>query len=105
MNKRRQLDIDHAKINETLVSTILDKAIGKEITKAIASALQPKNFGTKTLIQKAVESALSDVVEAVVTEELESRREKVRTMVVEAMTDEAIRAFVEDAIYKMHFRR
>lgn len=90
--------IDKEAVEQQIVQAILDSAIGQEIEKAIDEALKkPEGYSSNTLIVNAVREVVKDIIDNTIAESLRENKEfkeRIRKLVEEITTDEALRSII-----------
>ena len=92
-----KIDIDKDAVERALVDAVLKSAIGEEVQKAVDKVLKSKDsnqWDSKTLIEAAVDRAVRQQLEFVISDALTPKRDVIRAAVQDKLTDDFIREWV-----------
>lgn len=93
------IELTAEQINGALTKAVIESAIGQEIERAVKGALN--NYELKTAIQNAVRGVAVKHVEAMAEADQEFKT-RLRAAVIEAMTDDSIKKFVDKLIQRIY---
>ena len=87
-----ELKIDAEAVQAQLVQSIISSSIGVELKKAIDKTLTEKTGGFygKTLVERAVEEALLNVIRAEASKLVEAKKDEIRAQIAGRLTDEML---------------
>lgn len=102
-----EVKIDQAAIEAQLVQTIINSSIGQHIEVAVKKLLTESSGGwheRKTLVERAVEEALTHEIRKMAIELVESKRDEIRAQMTEKLTDDVLQSMTNAAWEVMNGR-
>jgi len=98
-----EINLDTNAIQDAVVRAIADSAIGEQVKAVIESQLtaKEKSWDSETILQKGIKAEVNKLIVRVIAEEIESRKEEIRALIVPEITDHAIRDMSSAAIQVM----
>ena len=97
-----EINIDTKAIQDAIVRSVADSAIGETIKKYIGTALtERRGYGTDSILEEATKAEVARAISLIVREEIDARREEIRALVVPYITEEVVTKMMGAAMQVM----
>lgn len=85
-----KVEINAEQVQQQIVKAIMESAIGENLNVEINRLLTKSNTWTDNIIQTAIKRVMEDVMTKEIMKNLEGRREEIKLLVANRLTDEMI---------------
>ena len=85
----------HAEITRAIIDSAIGKNIKENIEKVLKSGYTSGGWNSKSLVEKAVEEEMTKEISAIARNLIMEKKDILRKLVTEKMTDEALQKMVE----------
>ena len=95
-----EINLDKAAIEQQVVTSIIESAIGAQIEGAIKKAMEsrPGGYGDpRNIVDFAVQNVVQQKIREIAIQIINSKAEDIKKIVAEKMTDEVIKGFCDKA--------
>jgi signal recognition particle GTPase len=99
-----EIKVDGEAVQQRLVQSLIDSAVGKQIEKAISEVLT-KTYGDwnnrETVVESAVRSAVQNELHTLAREAIAEKREELRQLIAARLGDDAMTKLADDFLSRL----